>query len=42
MARRSQVPEAQLVDKDGVCGILSNETQQIMVLSPSRFLSILP
>ncbi len=40
--RMLQIPAVQLVDKEGVCRILSNETQQIMVVSASRYLSALP
>ncbi len=37
-----QIPAIQLVDKQGICRLLSNEAQKIMVVSASRYLSALP
>ena len=37
-----QVPAVQLVDTKGVCRVLSNEDQRIMVVDAARYLANLP
>lgn len=37
-----QIPAVQLVEKKGICRILSNDAQKIMIVSAPRYLSILP
>jgi uncharacterized protein len=37
-----QIPAVQLVEKEGICRIVSNDAQKIMVVSASRYLSTLP